>query len=64
VGQRGVPFRAHDASSITANAAGVSGGGIYLSPVGGTVDLAVAGSVHDNLPDNCFPAGGVTGCSG
>jgi hypothetical protein len=53
-------------SSITGNTVGAAGdgGGIYMPNAGGTVTLNGSSSITGNKPDNCVPAGSVTGCTG
>jgi hypothetical protein len=48
-------------TTVTANTATVAGGGIYDNS--GQVAL-LAGTVTGNIPDNCAPAGRVSGCTG
>lgn len=48
-------------SSVTGNTANTSGGGIYQT--GGPVTLLHT-PVTGNTPDNCYPAGSVSGCVG
>jgi hypothetical protein len=54
-------------SAITANHAGGGGGGIYDDTAFGAGDASVVLTgtpVTRNRPDNCEPAGSVSGCSG
>ena len=47
--------------TVSNNTAFTDGGGIYVST--GTVTLQST-TITGNVPDNCAPAGSVSGCSG
>jgi predicted outer membrane repeat protein len=50
-------------SSITGNSAGTDGGGIFdHATLGATASIAST-TVAGNLPDNCAPAGAISGCA-
>jgi hypothetical protein len=50
-------------SQITSNRAAAGGGGIYDDGPN-AISTLTTGSPAGNKPDNCEPAGSITGCTG
>ncbi len=53
-----------ETSAITGNTTGGVGGGVYKVVASyGLVTIEDAGTISDNVPDNCYPPGTITGCT-